>query len=60
MKIYKRLCYLLALVACINAHAQHSLVVKVNEPKGDIQKTMWGIFSKTSTWAPTAVFMPNW
>lgn len=35
---------MLAAVACINAHAQHSLVVKVNEPKGDIQKTMWGIF----------------
>ena len=28
----------------INANAQHALTVKVNEPKADIQPTMWGIF----------------
>src|SRR3978361_1535510 len=26
------------------AHAQHTLTVKVNEPKATIQPTMWGIF----------------
>jgi len=45
MKKIKTISYLLASLLCINtAHAQHSLVVKVNEPKADIQPTMWGIF----------------
>lgn len=27
-----------------SAHAQHTLIVQVNEPKAEIQPTMWGIF----------------
>lgn len=33
-----------ALVFTVSANAQHTLTVKVNEPKADIQPTMWGIF----------------
>jgi alpha-L-arabinofuranosidase len=28
----------------VSANAQHTLTVKLNEPKGGIQPTMWGIF----------------
>ena len=34
----------LALSFSLTAHAQHTLNVKVNEPKAAIQPTMWGIF----------------
>jgi alpha-N-arabinofuranosidase len=33
-----------ALLFAGNVNAQHTLTVKVNEPKGEIQSTMWGIF----------------
>ncbi|QEC67988.1 alpha-L-arabinofuranosidase [Panacibacter ginsenosidivorans] len=45
MEKIKAVCYLLASWLCINTtNAQHTLIVKVNEPKADIQPTMWGIF----------------
>jgi len=44
MKINKLISCLLAASLYIHANAQHTLVVKVNEPKADIQPTMWGVF----------------
>ena len=45
MKKIRTVCYLLASWFCVNAaNAQHTLIVKVNEPKADIKPTMWGIF----------------
>jgi alpha-L-arabinofuranosidase len=34
----------LLLLGTVCANAQHNLVVKVNEPKADIQPAMWGVF----------------
>ena len=44
MKINKLLSCILAAAICISADAQHTFVVKVNEPGADIQPTMWGVF----------------
>ena len=44
MKINKLLSCILAAAICISTDAQHTFVVKVNEPGADIQPTMWGVF----------------
>ena len=44
MKINKLIGCMLAASLFINADAQHTLTVKVNESKADIQPTMWGVF----------------
>lgn len=45
MKNRKWLSYLFAASLSMSAaNAQNTLVVKVNEPKADIQPTMWGVF----------------
>lgn len=44
MKRMKLIGGILAVSLCMHAHAQHTLTVKVNEPKADIQPTMWGVF----------------
>lgn len=44
MKIKKLISCICAASLCVSVHAQHTLTVKVNEPKADIQPTMWGVF----------------
>jgi alpha-L-arabinofuranosidase len=44
MKINKLISCMLAASLYMYTNAQHTLVVKVNEPKADIQPTMWGVF----------------
>ena len=44
MKINKLISCMLAASISLYTNAQHALTVKVNEPKADIQPTMWGIF----------------
>jgi hypothetical protein len=40
-------------------NAQHVLNVKVNEPKADIQPTMWGVFFEDINLVQTVAFMQN-
>ena len=44
MKKIKPIITSLLLFYGICGNAQHELVVKVNEPKADIQPAMWGVF----------------
>jgi hypothetical protein len=45
MKKHKFIQFTLIILLSIGtANAQHVLNVKVNEPKADIQPTMWGVF----------------
>lgn len=45
MKKIQRVYVLLSALLCVQAvYAQHTLVVKINEPKADIQPAMWGVF----------------
>lgn len=44
MKIKKIINCLITAAFCLQLHAQHTLTVKVNQPKADVQPTMWGVF----------------
>lgn len=44
MKLKKLISCICAASVCVSVYAQHTLTVKVNESKADIEPAMWGVF----------------
>lgn len=57
----KRLLTTMALAVGMTLQAQtHEFVIQTKKVGAEIQPTMYGLFSRTSTMRPTEACMPNW